>query len=160
MTATIETVKVFRVHGTTDDVTTCGLCERADLKSTVILIELDADGGDLDAHYYGSECGAKAAGWTQSRFRTALSAALAERQREESARQQRLREERSLREATAFASWATTTYGVTVTRRGDTVTNNDVFHALAKLDLTDRLGRRTNFSFFNEFISAVPAENR
>lgn len=56
---------VFRVLGTTDDVTTCELCGREDLRGTVVLETIDADGnGTGDLVHYGSDCGARAAGWT------------------------------------------------------------------------------------------------
>lgn len=158
------THKTFRVHGTTDDVTECGLCGREELKSTIILIELDANGNDLEAHYYGSDCGAKAAGWTQKNFKAKLKAADADRQRERAAQRAKRHAERTLREATAFATWATDTYGVTVTARpewGNKLRNNDVFDALNALKLEDDKGRRrTGFSFLHEFIGAVPANRR
>jgi hypothetical protein len=58
-------MKVFRVGGTTDQITTCELCGKPELNGTVQMIELDADGNDFTDHYYGSSCAAKAAGWTQ-----------------------------------------------------------------------------------------------
>jgi hypothetical protein len=63
---------VYRVLGTTDDVTTCDHCGRSDLKSTVKLAPLDEDGNvDGDTVYFGATCGAKAAGWTVKSFRKA-----------------------------------------------------------------------------------------
>lgn len=59
--------KQFKVMGTTNDVTSCELCGRSDLHHTIVLVPLDADGNDAGAPvYYGSECGARAAGWKQS----------------------------------------------------------------------------------------------
>lgn len=55
----------FAVLGTTDDVTTCELCGREDLRGTTALEVLDADGnGTGELLHYGSDCGARAAGWT------------------------------------------------------------------------------------------------
>ncbi len=67
--------KVFRVLGTTDEVTTCDLCGRPELKGTVRLAELDADGNVEGIVYYGSSCGAKAAGWTTKDITKAAKAA-------------------------------------------------------------------------------------
>lgn len=81
-------MKAYRVLGTTDDVTTCELCGRADLKSTVALQPLDPDGGALgDAVYFGSDCAARAAGWTQREVRQAAGAA--DRAREDAQRKRR-----------------------------------------------------------------------
>jgi hypothetical protein len=60
-------MKAFRVGGTTDQFTNCELCGRAELKGTVQMIELDADGNAVTDHYYGTGCAAKAAGWTQKK---------------------------------------------------------------------------------------------
>jgi hypothetical protein len=68
-------MKVFRVGGTTDQITTCELCGKPELKGTVQMIELDADGNDFADHYYGSSCAAKAAGWTQKAVNMAARAA-------------------------------------------------------------------------------------
>lgn len=59
MDAAATTTKVFTVLGTTDDVTTCDCCGRANLKATVVL--RNAEG---DVAYYGRSCAAKATGWT------------------------------------------------------------------------------------------------
>jgi hypothetical protein len=81
-------VKAYRVLGTSDDVTTCELCGRAELKSTVALQPLDPDGGaDGEAVYFGSDCAARAAGWTQKDVRKAAGAA--DRARAEAERQRR-----------------------------------------------------------------------
>jgi len=56
----------FRVRGTTDDVTTCDCCGRQNLKATVVMEVLDADGNGTGQMYYlGRDCAAKASGWTQ-----------------------------------------------------------------------------------------------
>lgn len=68
-------MKVFRVGGTTDEITTCELCGKPELKGTVQMIELDADGNDFTDHYFGTSCAAKAAGWTQKAVTMAVRAA-------------------------------------------------------------------------------------
>lgn len=72
--------QIFRVKGTTNDVTTCELCGRDELKGTVVLEILDTDGtGTGDLVHYGVSCGAKAAGWTSKDIRTAAKTADTER---------------------------------------------------------------------------------
>lgn len=59
-------MKAYRVAGTTDEVTNCELCGRDELKGTVVLEPIDADGNGEGVYcYFGSSCAAKAAGWTQ-----------------------------------------------------------------------------------------------
>jgi len=62
----------FRVLGTTDDVTACELCGKPELRGTVILGALDADGNVEGEAYYGSSCAAKAAGWTLKAVRAGV----------------------------------------------------------------------------------------
>lgn len=50
----------YEVLGTTSDHTDCELCGRADLKGTVAL--KDEDGNVV---YFGTDCAARALGWTQ-----------------------------------------------------------------------------------------------
>lgn len=86
-----KAAKVFRVRGATDDVTECERCGRPELKGTVVLEVLDADeNGTGELVYYGSSCGAKAAGWTTKHLkdevrrvaREKLEAEIAEKQRQ------------------------------------------------------------------------------
>ena len=57
--------KAYRIKGTTDDVTNCELCGKVELKGTVMLAPLDADGNEVgEVSYFGTSCAAKAAGWT------------------------------------------------------------------------------------------------
>lgn len=66
----------FKVLGTTDDVTECEHCGRVELKGTIVLLPLDADGNaDADPVYYGAVCGARAAGTKTADLRKAASAA-------------------------------------------------------------------------------------
>lgn len=59
-------MRAYEVKGTTNDVTTCEQCGRDELRGTVVLVPLDADGNpDGDACHFGTSCAAKAAGWTQ-----------------------------------------------------------------------------------------------
>jgi hypothetical protein len=72
MTTTAATKSLaYRVLGTTDEVTECELCGRQELKGTIVLAVLDADGNDEEVVYYGASCGAKAAGWTTPAVRKA-----------------------------------------------------------------------------------------
>lgn len=73
---TTTTAPAFKVLGTTGDVTECEHCGRTELKGTIVLGILDADGNpDGDAVYFGAVCGARAAGWTTKDIRKAATAA-------------------------------------------------------------------------------------
>jgi len=52
----------YAVRGTTGDVTTCQICGKPELRGTVILAILDADGSTEDVTYAGTTCAARAAG--------------------------------------------------------------------------------------------------
>ncbi|MEU3618834.1 hypothetical protein ABZ725_41905 [Streptomyces sp. NPDC006872] len=104
-------MKVFRVGGTTDQITTCELCGLEELKGTVQMIELDADGNDSLDHYYGSSCAAKAAGWTQKAVNMAARAAdKAKKEAAEAARREAEWVEWKAREK-AKSWWLTENYG-------------------------------------------------
>jgi coenzyme F420-reducing hydrogenase beta subunit len=63
MTATETAAPAFRYLGTTDESVVCEKCGKADLRSTVMIVPLDADGNDDgDVTYYGSTCAARALG--------------------------------------------------------------------------------------------------
>jgi hypothetical protein len=111
-------MKAYRVHGTTDDVTTCDLCGRVELKMTVIMIALDADGNDIEAEYFGVDCAAKAAGWTQRKVKTDAKAADTARREAEQADRMRRAEESFAREVENFRTWASGKIGVTVADLG------------------------------------------
>jgi hypothetical protein len=101
-------MKAFKILGTTDDVTTCDLCGKPELKGTVVLAPLDADGAiDGDAAYYGSSCAAKAAGWTLKDIRAGVKAAKLEAQAAERAARIAARDA----ETKAYNAWVTETYG-------------------------------------------------
>lgn len=100
-------MKAYRVGGTTDEITQCELCGRPELKGTVQMIELDAAGNDLEDHYFGTSCAAKAAGWTQKEVKAA--AKTADQERREAAR--RAKEEESRRFCHARDAYFEATYG-------------------------------------------------
>ena len=60
MTAT--TTPAHRYIGITDECVECQKCGRTELRSTVVLAILDADGNTEDVTYYGSSCAARALG--------------------------------------------------------------------------------------------------
>jgi hypothetical protein len=85
----MTTSLAYKVLGTTDDVTECEHCGRVDLKGTIRLGALDADGNVEDVTYFGAVCGARAAGWTTKDIRRAATAA--DRAAQEAARAERER---------------------------------------------------------------------
>jgi hypothetical protein len=89
MTDTAVARKVFKVLGTTDEVTECEHCGRVDLKGTIRLGVLDADGNVAGVTHFGAVCGARAAGWTTKEIRK--SATAADRAAAEAARVERAR---------------------------------------------------------------------
>jgi hypothetical protein len=62
----------WTVRGTADDVTTCEICGRAELRGTVHLIS--PDGGEIFA---GASCAARKAGTTAAKIRGSVDAAAA-----------------------------------------------------------------------------------
>jgi hypothetical protein len=80
---TNATAPAFRYIGITDGCVECQKCGKTELRSTVVLAVLDADGNTEDITYYGSTCAARAlnvkgggravlqsARWAQERTRT------------------------------------------------------------------------------------------
>ncbi|MEV5085621.1 hypothetical protein AB0K74_45275 [Streptomyces sp. NPDC056159] len=63
----------------TDQITECELCGKVELRGTVQMIELDADGNDFADHYFGTTCAAKAAGWTQKKVKDEVKRVVAEK---------------------------------------------------------------------------------
>lgn len=85
--------KAYRVTGTTDEVTACELCGKVELKGTVMLVPLDADGNaDGDVSYFGTSCAAKAAGWTVKDVRAGIKRAADEKRAAEQARRDAVHE--------------------------------------------------------------------
>lgn len=100
--------KVYKVKGTTDEVTECDLCGRMELKGTVVLLPLDVDGNpDGDAEYMGSSCAAKAAGWTQREVTRRVKEAADTARREEQAARDAVEAARYA----LYADWLLRTYG-------------------------------------------------
>ncbi|MFE7397983.1 hypothetical protein [Streptomyces sp. NPDC057557] len=100
-------MKAYRVKGTTDDVTTCELCGKQELKGTVVLEALDADGNEEAVCYFGVSCAAKAAGWTQREVRAGIKTAADE----ERARQRAERDAMWAAEREFLATWYEEHYG-------------------------------------------------
>jgi len=59
---TTNTAPAFRYIGITDECVECQKCGKTELRSTVVLAVLDADGNTEDVTYYGSTCAARALG--------------------------------------------------------------------------------------------------
>lgn len=59
-TTTTPAAPAFRYIGITDEVVNCAKCDKPNLKSTVVLALLDADGNVEDVTHYGSTCAARA----------------------------------------------------------------------------------------------------
>lgn len=57
---TTITAPGFRYIGITDECVECQKCGKTELRSTVVLAVLDADGNTEDVTYYGSTCAARA----------------------------------------------------------------------------------------------------
>jgi hypothetical protein len=61
MTTTEAPAPAFRYIGITDECTECENCHKPELRSTVVIMPLDADGNDEgDPVHYGSSCAARA----------------------------------------------------------------------------------------------------
>ena len=56
----------YQLLGIDDEVDVCELCGKRDLKATMALSALDADGNEVAVVRYGRDCGAKALGWKVS----------------------------------------------------------------------------------------------
>lgn len=96
------TVSTYRVRGTTDDVTSCDCCGRVNLKKTVVLEILDGEGnGTGEVRYFGTDCAAKASGWTQREVKAAAKDADAAKRAEAA----RLSLQRAEAEIAAFHAW-------------------------------------------------------
>lgn len=102
-------MKAFRVRGTTNDVTDCEQCGRTELRGTVVLQPLDAEGNDDgDVCYFGSSCAAQAAGWTQREVKARVKMA----DRVNRAHQEALRMEHDMRWEEIKEAWYLENYGV------------------------------------------------
>jgi hypothetical protein len=65
----------YRVKGTTGDIIRCEQCGRDDLRKTVVLATLDADGNEQEIVHFGVDCAARATGTRQAAIRIAAAAA-------------------------------------------------------------------------------------
>ena len=61
----------YAVEGTTDERTDCDCCGRSNLKSTVVLRDLESG----DFVFFGVTCAAKAQGWTNKEVKSSVDAA-------------------------------------------------------------------------------------
>lgn len=86
MTTTGDTI-TWQARGLTDDVTTCQHCGRENLKNTVRMVAVDADGGDDGDAYMGVVCAARMTGRKSAEIRT--EAQRADRARDQAARDAR-----------------------------------------------------------------------
>jgi hypothetical protein len=94
---------VYRIKGTTEDITTCDRCGRTDLKRTVIVATLDADGTEVDAFNAGTDCAATLAKLTEHEVRAAADTA----DRREADRRRRDLEDK-------FRAWMLAEHGATI----------------------------------------------
>lgn len=63
----------FKILGTSTDVTECEVCGKVELKGTVALVALDADGNeDGEAFYAGTTCAARKVGAKSAEVRGAV----------------------------------------------------------------------------------------
>lgn len=84
--------RAYLVKGTTDESTVCELCGKVELKATVMLVPLDADGNeDGDVVYFGTSCAATAAGWTVKDVRAGIKRAADEKRKREQAERDAVR---------------------------------------------------------------------
>jgi len=104
--------KAFQVRGMTDQITTCELCGRDELRGTVQMIELDADGNPMRDLYFGTGCAATAAGWTQREVTERVKAAEQARRDAEAAERHAIRQHTEAE----YAAYLTATYGTSDTR--------------------------------------------
>ncbi|MCQ6554734.1 hypothetical protein NPS70_16230 [Streptomyces sp. C10-9-1] len=105
-------MKAFKILGTTDDVTTCDLCGRDELKGTVALMPLDVDGTeDGEVSYFGTSCAARAAGWTVREVAAGVKAANDAKRAEEWAERDATWEARHAAEVEFRTRWTVQHYG-------------------------------------------------
>lgn len=103
MTETTPRRPFYRVRGTTDTETTCGVCGREELKGTVVLSVLDVDGNDAGEIYAGTGCAATLTGQTTRAVRADVKTA----DRERYAQLDRLHREHHNAQRSASDQWLT-----------------------------------------------------
>ena len=116
MATTQTTALTYRVLGTTDDITNCDQCGRDDLKSTVILGYLDADGNVEGVRYVGSDCGAKLSGQRGSVIASDAKKADHAAREAATAAYDEVNYTYSQARDLALVAWVAETYGVTVSQ--------------------------------------------
>jgi hypothetical protein len=89
-------MKRYEVLGTTDEQTVCDLCGRTDLKSTVALSDKESG----ETVFFGSDCAARATGWTLDEVKAQTVAA-------DQAKRAAADAERTAAAAADFMSWET-----------------------------------------------------
>ena len=109
--ATAVAPRVYSVKGTTNDVTTCEQCGRDELRATVVLQPLDADGNpDGDPAHFGTSCAAAAAEWTQREVTHRITAAKREAKATAVAAARAAFWKARHEETAAFSRWLKETY--------------------------------------------------
>jgi hypothetical protein len=103
----------FRVLGTTDDVTTCDICGREDLKSTVVLSTGEAE------LYAGSDCASRLTGFTVKEIHLKQRTSDRERRESEEKTRRAVRAAQCAIELAEFREWIYTTHGIRITTMGD-----------------------------------------
>lgn len=81
----------FRAIGLTDDVTTCECCGKQNLKRTVMMLQLDADGNGIDVFYFGTTCAERNTRKSKSRIEREIIEEKNRREQEEEAERCRQR---------------------------------------------------------------------
>ncbi|GGX40880.1 hypothetical protein [Streptomyces noursei] len=115
----------YKVRGTTNDVTTCEQCGRDELRGTVVLQPLDAEGNpDGDACYFGTSCAAKAAGWTQREVTARIKTAKNEERERQAAERAAIREA----QRAFLARWYQEHYGTPDLHKAAEIANITTVH--------------------------------
>lgn len=126
-------IRAYRIKGTTNDVTTCDLCGREDLKRTVALYVLDPAGNPDDVVYFGTDCASRATGWTQQRItRDAKQADKAERLRQIEHKREEARK-RDEAEHEVFNAWLMRHFGTTDDRDNGKLKRDWSYRGSAKI---------------------------
>jgi hypothetical protein len=116
---TVREISTWRALGLTDEITTCDHCGRDDLKATVRMVLVDADGGQEGEQFMGTACAARMTGRKVAEIRTEAARADRERVAAERAAAQAERDARDAAERADFCAWVLARYGVTITQTGD-----------------------------------------
>lgn len=122
----------YRVLGTTDDVTTCDVCGREDLKSTVVLSTGEAE------FYAGSDCASRLTGLPVKEVHLQKRTADQERREADGRARRAAAEARAAIEFAEFREWLYATHGIRIASMGEL------------MDMHVKLGR-TPFSFRQEW---------